>query len=240
MAHNELSNPSGLRNLSDKIAAGDSSKVLIKVMHIGDSHIKAGFFSSQLMQKLNAYYTSMYHGNVFFDFQCFSKVGTKYSDYIKLAELDQQLEDEQPDLVILSLGTNDAFSGSSRSHFYEKVDHLITKINQLSPHSCILITTPADALRYDKVQKTYSEQPEIKNVANVLSNYANEHNIACWNLYRIMGGENSMNGWVDSKMAGPDKIHFTAKGYSVLAQWLFNAFINAVQEDHPVPLKKQG
>jgi lysophospholipase L1-like esterase len=231
MGCNELSNVSGLRAISDKIAGADTSAVLLKVMHIGDSHIKAGFFSQQLMEKLNAYYASKYRRNIFFDFQCFSKVGTKYSDYIRLAELDQQLIDEQPDLVIISLGTNDAFSGSSRKNFYQKVDHLITKINQLSPQSSIIITTPSDALKYDKIEKTYSVFPEVKNVANTLSIYANDHNIACWDLYTIMGGENSMGSWVQSKLAGPDRIHFTAKGYDLLAEWFFTAFVNAIQDN---------
>jgi lysophospholipase L1-like esterase len=231
MGRNELSNASGLRAISDKIAGADSSAVLLKVMHIGDSHIKAGFFSQELMKKLNAYYASKYRRNIFFDFQCFSKVGTKYADYIRLAELDQQLIDERPDLIIISLGTNDAFSGSSRKNFYQKVDHLITKIDQLSPRSSIIITTPSDALKYDKVERTYSVFPEIKNVANILSTYANDHNIACWDLYTIMGGENSMGSWVQNKLAGPDKIHFTAKGYDLLAQWFFTAFVNAIQDN---------
>jgi lysophospholipase L1-like esterase len=239
---NEMSNISGLRSISDKIAAADSSTVLLKVMHIGDSHIKAGFFSEQLMEKLNAYYTAKYCGNIFFDFECFSKVGTKYVDYVKLAELDQQLIDEQPDLVIVSLGTNDAFSGSSKNNFYQKIDHLIEKINRLSPKAILIITTPPDALKYDTLQKTYAALPEVKNVANVLNNYANDHNIACWDLYNIMGGENSMNSWVQNKLARPDGIHFTAKGYSVLAQWFFTAFVNAIQENlatrQPVYSKK--
>jgi lysophospholipase L1-like esterase len=204
---------------------------LIKVLHIGDSHIKAGIFSQQLMEKLNDYYSEKYHGNLFFNFQWFCKIGTKYSDYNELAELDAQLENEQPDLVIISLGTNDAFSGSSKINFYQKIDHLVAKIKSLSPASGILITTPSDALKYDKAKGTYLALPEIKNVVNTLIKYANDHAIAYWNLYEVMGGEYSINSWFQRKQAQPDRVHFTVKGYGIFADWLFAALINTMENN---------
>jgi lysophospholipase L1-like esterase len=226
---NRIMNEAELQPIKDKINDADSSAQLIKVLHIGDSHIKAGIFSQQFMEKLNDYYAEKKHGNLFFNFQWFCKIGTKYSDYNELAELDAQLMNGQPDLVIISLGTNDAFSGSSKINFYEKVDHLLKKIKKLSPRSCILITTPSDALKYDKVKGAYLALPEIKNVVNVLIKCANDHAIAYWNLYDVMGGEYSINGWAAKKMAQPDRVHFTAKGYGMFADWLFTAFISTMQ-----------
>jgi lysophospholipase L1-like esterase len=243
---NQIMNNTELQPIKDKIGNADSSAELIKVLHIGDSHIKAGIFSQQFMEKLNDYYAEKEHGNLFFNFQWFCKIGTKYSDYNELAELDTQLINGQPDLVIISLGTNDAFSGSSKINFYEKVDHLIKKIKRLSPQSCILITTPSDALKYDKVKGTYLALPEIKNVVNVLIKYADDHKIACWNLYDVMGGEYSINALVAKKIAQPDRVHFTAKGYGMFADWLFTAFINSMQNNlsvlkyNPIPDKQNS
>jgi hypothetical protein len=228
---NQIMNEAELQPIKDKISNAESSSVLIKVLHIGDSHIKAGIFSQQFMEKLNDYYSEKFNGNLFFNFQWFCKIGTKYSDYNELAELDAQLTNEQPDLVIISLGTNDAFSGSSKINFYEKVDHLVKKIKKLSPESCILITTPSDALKYDKVKGTYLALPEIKHVVDVLIKYANDNTIAYWNLYEVMGGEYSINGLVAEKMAQPDRIHFTAKGYGTFAEWLFTAFTISMQNN---------
>jgi lysophospholipase L1-like esterase len=241
---NEIMNDRELQLIKDKVNNADSSAQLIKVLHIGDSHIKAGIFSQQFMEKLNDYYSEKKHGNLFFNFQWFCKIGTKYSDYNELAELNTQLINEQPDLVIISLGVNDAFSGSSQTNFYEKVDHLIKKIKKLSPQSCILIITPSDALKYDKAKGTYLALPEIKNVVNTLVKYANDNGIAYWNLYEVMGGEYSINSWFAKKMVQPDRIHFTAKGYGMLAEWLFTAFINSMLSNssavnyNPIPYKK--
>ena len=135
---NTIVNGYALQSIRNKIKRADSSLVLIKVLHIGDSHIKAGYFSQAFMEKLNARYAKKYRGNLFFNFQLFCKIGTKFSDYSGLAELDNQLLREKPDMVIISLGSNDAFSGSSRVNFYEKVDHLVTKIKALSPEAAIL------------------------------------------------------------------------------------------------------
>ncbi|UAY52425.1 DUF459 domain-containing protein [Ferruginibacter albus] len=226
---NQIMNEQELKPIKEKINNADSLPTLIKVLHIGDSHIKGGVFSQQFMEKLNNYYTGKYHGNLFFNFQWFCKIGTKYSDYNELAELDKQLKEEHFDLVIISLGTNDAFSGSSKTNFYEKIDHLVSKIKRLSPAACILITTPSDALRYNKQRGAYLSEPEIKNVTNTLIKYADEHAVAYWNLHQVMGGEYSINSWVQKKLAQPDRIHFTPKGYTILADWLFTAFINSMQ-----------
>jgi len=228
---NQIMNAQELQPLKDKISSAASSPVLIKVLHIGDSHIKGGVFSQQFMQRLNAYYAAKYHNNLFFNFQWFCKIGTKYSDYIELAELDAQLKSEQPDLVIISLGVNDAASGSAETNFSQKVDHLITKIKKLSPYSSILITTPSDALKYNKAKGIYTPIPDLKNVVDMLIQYANEHTIAYWNLYGIMGGQYSINTWFEKKEAQPDRIHFTDKGYEILAGWLFTAFTNSMESN---------
>jgi lysophospholipase L1-like esterase len=227
---NQIVNASGLQSIKNKISAVDSDLVVIKVLHIGDSHLKSGYFSQPFMEKLNTYYLQKLNGKLFFNFQTFCKSGTKYSDYNGLAELDNQLLGEKYDLVVISLGTNDAFSGSARVKFYEKVDHLVNKIKTLAPQAAILLTTPPDGLK--KSRSGYNVLPDLQNVVDIIVNYANDHKIAYWNLYQIMGGTNSINGWYQRKLAAADRIHFTAQGYNLFADWLFEAF-SACLESKP-------
>lgn len=232
---NQIVNGYALQSIKKKMHKRDSSLVLIKVLHIGDSHIKAGFFSQALMEKLNAFYAQKFRGNLFFNFQLFCKIGTKYADYNELAELDNQLKRERPDLVIISLGTNDAFSGSSRSRFYEKIDHLVKKINNLSPEAALLFTTPSDALRKNPLTGIYTTVPELQFVTDEIIRYANDHQLAYWNLHQIMGGDASINNWYLKKMAEPDRVHFTARGYKLFADWLFSAFTSCLENYNPKP-----
>ena len=229
--NNQIQNASELDLVKQRIRMANSSLTMIKVLHIGDSHVKSGFFSESLMQKLNDYYGQKYNGKLFFNFQTVCKIGTKYTDYDQLPELSEQLKNELPDLVIISLGTNDAFSESSETDFYQKVDHLVSKIREVSPNSSILITTPPDALKVDKHRGTYVALPELEHVVNVLIKYANDHHIACWDMHQAMGGTNSMNSWYQKKLTMPDHVHFNAKGYAILAQSLFEAFVTSMENN---------
>lgn len=226
---NQILNPYGLQPLKNKMYKADSSLSLIKVLHIGDSHVKSGYFSEHFMERLNAFYAQRFRGNLFFNFQVFCKTGTKFSDYDGLAELDNQLIRERPDLVIISLGTNDAFSGSSRVKFYEKIDHLVTKIKPLSPQAVILFTTPSDALKKNPVTGVFTALPDLEFVVSVIVKYANDHKMPYWNLHQVMGGSYSINNWVQRKMAAPDRVHFNGKGYNMLADLLFEAFAASLE-----------
>jgi len=234
---NQIMNAYELQPLKSKMRRADSSLALIKVLHIGDSHVKSGYFSEHFMERLNAFYAQRYRGNLFFNFQVFCKIGTKYSDYDELAELDNQLTRERPDLVIISLGTNDAFSGSSRTRFYEKIDHLVTKIKTLSPQAAILLTTPSDALKKNPLTGVYMALPDLEYVVSVIVKYANDHKLAYWNLHQVMGGSYSINTWFQRKMAAPDRVHFTGKGYNMFADWLFEAFAASLESRSSLPLK---
>jgi len=234
---NQIMNAYELQPLKNRMRRADSSLALIKVLHIGDSHVKSGYFSEHFMERLNAFYAQRYRGNLFFNFQVFCKIGTKYSDYDELAELDNQLIRERPDLVIISLGTNDAFSGSSRTKFYEKIDHLVNKIKTLSPQAVILFTTPSDALKKNPLTGVFMALPDLEYVVSVIVKYANDHKLAYWNLHQVMGGSYSINTWFQRKMAAPDRIHFNGKGYNMFADWLFEAFAASLESRSSLPLK---
>lgn len=234
---NHITNGYALQPVKNRMRRADSGLVLIKVLHIGDSHVKSGYFSEHFMEKLNAFYAQKLKGNLFFNFQLFCKTGTKYSDYNELAELDNQLVREKPDLVIISLGTNDAFSGSYKTKFYEKVDHLVTKIKTLSPQAAILLTTPSDALKKNNLTGVFTTLPELQFVTDVIIKYAADHGLASWNLHQIMGGTYSINTWYQRKLAAPDRVHFTAKGYTMFADWLFDAFTSCLESNTPKTFK---
>jgi hypothetical protein len=44
-----------------------------------------------------------------------------------------------------------------------------------------------------------------------------------WDLYKAMGGMNSMPSWVETGLAGRDYIHFTNKGASIASQLFYDA-----------------
>ena len=65
--------------------------------------------------------------------------------------------------------------------------------------------------RIDGEWRTY---PKLPLVVDSLRAAANDMGAAYWDLYRVMGGYNSMAQWCESSplLAGSDHIHFTPRG----------------------------
>lgn len=47
----KINNATGMASIRNKVRKNDTSFIMIKVLHIGDSHIKAGFFQKHLLIK---------------------------------------------------------------------------------------------------------------------------------------------------------------------------------------------
>jgi len=69
--------------------------------------------------------------------------------------------------------------------------------------------------------KTYKYLPYL---VDLLSEEIPKTGAAFWNMYKVMGGANSMRGWVNKGWAGNDYVHFTSKGAQEIAQVLTKTF----------------
>jgi LysM repeat protein len=148
--------------------------------------------------------------------------GAQYEHFNASSHFIEQLSELTPDLIIVSLGTNETISGGfSPEAFYRQVDELIVSLEKNMPHASILITTPPDtylARRY--------VNPNGSRAKDLLFNYSMNNDLACWNLYDIMGGEGAMDLWYKNGLAQNDRIHFTGKGYGLQGDLLFEALMN--------------
>ncbi|MEL6847920.1 MAG: GDSL-type esterase/lipase family protein [Bacteroidota bacterium] len=147
--------------------------------------------------------------------------GAKFSDFNRGRHFMQQVGALEPDLIIVSLGTNEAANRAfGRRAFYQAIDEMIYQINQYAPHAAILFTTPPDAY--------YARQRHNSNVElarDVLQEYAFNHDLACWNFYDIMGGTDAIQDWHKEGLAQPDHLHLTQEGYELQGDLLFEALI---------------
>jgi lysophospholipase L1-like esterase len=136
--------------------------------------------------------------------------------------LEPQLEMLNPDLVIISLGTNDAyFDEFDEKAFKRNYGTLIQRIKKASPKASILLTTPGDCYRARK----YVNYNNVKATKQIME-LAEETGCVVWNFYEIMGGLRSINQWYTHGMATKDKIHLTKKGYSLQGDLLYEALKN--------------
>lgn len=155
--------------------------------------------------------------------------GAEYKHYKMSKYFIEQLSYLNSDLIIVSLGTNEAFfSNFDKALFYTNIDTLITSIKIANPKASILLTTPADS--YRKARKGRMKNPDMKVARLTIINYCLSHNLPYWDLYEIMGGYGSMGKWFTAKLAAKDRVHFNAKGYQIQGDLFYTALMKSYEE----------
>ncbi len=135
-------------------------------------------------------------------------------------------------LIIMQFGGNSVPYIKNEKQVENYCNSLAKQINYLkriSPESKILFVGPSDmSTRINNKMVTY---PHLSSFIDDLRDMCNENDVAYWDLYKAMGGENSMENWVNSDppLASKDYIHFTQKGADHASKLLFKA-INLAYE----------
>ncbi len=149
--------------------------------------------------------------------------GAKIPSFLGCKLLPGQLAALSPDLVILSLGTNDANTRYFSPQTYKSnYDSLIREILTAVPGTAILLTVPNDSYLYRRYvnRNTALERDMIMQLAR-------EHGCGVWDFYTVMGGLNSIPAWQHFGLAKRDGIHFTRKGYLLRGDLFFDAFLRS-------------
>ncbi len=152
--------------------------------------------------------------------------GAEVSSFLKCNLLEPQLKILNPEWIIISLGTNDAYSKDFDKKIFENnYNQLIKRIKNVLPGSFILLTTPADSYR----RRRYPN-PDMMIAKQVVIDIAKQNNSAVWDLYEVMGAYKSIRKWYSAGLAARDKIHFSKTGYVLQGDLLFNAFLKAYDD----------
>jgi lysophospholipase L1-like esterase len=138
------------------------------------------------------------------------------------------LEDLNVKLIILEFGGNMMPSIKKEKNVADYKNRMIQQIfyfRDLYPESKILLIGPADmSTKKNGKLQTY---PMLEATVQGMKEAALESGAAFWNMYEVMGGENSMISWVKNKpsLAAPDYIHFTPKGAERIAELFYESLI---------------
>ena len=165
-------------------------------------------------------------------YHSFGMIGANCDSFAKSAFFQKQMENVQPDLVIVSLGTNDGSTPYFRKEeFTAKFEALIQKIRETCPHSAILLTTAPDSY-FPRLRRLAAKpNPNMAAEREAVVELAARHRCAVWDLYSIMGGDGSMNIWRESALANFDNIHFTKEGYERQGHLLLEALMKGYGTD---------
>lgn len=149
--------------------------------------------------------------------------GASLPSFLKCNLLALQMKQIEPDLVIISLGTNDTYTKNFVPSYYKQnYINFIAEIKKANPDAAILLTVPND----DYYRRRYPNR-NIQEAEDVILELAKEYGYGVWNFYQIMGGFNSSSLWYKDFLMAYDRIHFTTKGYLIKGDLLFFAILKS-------------
>ena len=144
---------------------------------------------------------------------------------LEKATFKGMLDDLESELILLQFGGNSVpyFKDSIGVRRYARVfQSQIKTIKKLYPTAAIIVIGPSDmSLLSDGIYETYKFLPYCVNQMKLA---AGKEGAGYWDLFKAMGGENSMPSWVEGGLAGKDYIHFSNKGASIASQMFYDAF----------------
>jgi lysophospholipase L1-like esterase len=145
--------------------------------------------------------------------------------------LTSQLHSLNPALFILQFGGNTVPHIESKEQADEYGNWFggqIKLLKQICPGASVLVIGPSD-MAYKEGQEFVS-YPFIEEVRDALKSATFAEGGSYWDLYEVMGGENSMASWVtaDPPLAAPDYVHFSPKGARTVAELL----MKSIEEEH--------
>lgn len=166
----------------------------------------------------------------------YHSIGINGAQFIHYGNIDNflsQVNAIAPDVIIFSLGTNEAFRDNiNKAYMVQEMDRVVLPIIKNNPRAAIIMTTPPEC-QYKRPVKgvnTFIPNPYIKPISEAIIEYASQHSLAYWDLFGISGGENSSGDWVKANYLARDRIHFAISGYRLQANLLYHAILKSYNQ----------
>ncbi len=148
--------------------------------------------------------------------------GAQFRNYSESQYFSQQTRGLKPDLIIISLGTNEAYSlRFNQEAFYADMQQLYDQLKEQNPDAGFLFTIPACSNRRKK------PNPRLALAGKTISRFATDHNFSYWDLQGVTGGDNSAVNWKKNHMLRPDGVHYSRAGYDLQGNLFCQALLNA-------------
>lgn len=218
----------------------------VRILHIGDSHITNGFTTAPIQSQMDRLYgdaVSVSHRGI---------NGATFLTYNTDEEIERILQ-EKPDLLIISLGTNDSYTFKfSPDCLRENMNTFLSLLFQKMPDLPVVLTSPPpNFLRLSKrvakakrkrgkrryrsiTSYTYNSNTVI--AANLMSELAVSYDCAYIDLYATIGDEQEAKLWLDRGWMYRDRTHYTIEGYAKHGEIIASALVQMIEEQNTNPI----
>lgn len=200
------------------------SEDTVRIVHVGDSHIRGHIYPQTAGSRLAASFGAV----------SYTDMGVNGATCLTFthAERIADIAALKPELLILSFGTNESHNRryDANAH-YQQMDELVKLLRSSLPDVPIVVTTPPGSYEYFRKrrrQRTYALNPRTPKAVKTIQNYARTHRLVMWDLYYVVGGSRrACKNWLAAGLMRPDHVHYTAEGYTLQGELLYEAIIKA-------------
>lgn len=151
---------------------------------------------------------------------CMTVLGRMNMDH-----LGEQIAHRDVDLVILGFGTGEAKRPGLVARYERTIRPILEDFRRVAPETSCLILGPIDR-GFAKLGPRSS--PMIPQIIEVQRKLAAEVGCAFYDSFAAMGGDGSVERWVNHGLIKRDRTHPTERGAAILADGLFHALERAV------------
>lgn len=142
--------------------------------------------------------------------------GADVNAFLRNTALPLELEILDPKVIIVSLGTNDAYNRNfDPLQFANSLRTLVRQLRSSCPEAFIILTTPNDHLLRNR-----EVNPRVDAASEVIRNVAIEQEVGLWDFNRIMGGSGSIHSWNNYGLTAKDCLHLSPQGYRLQGKLL--------------------
>ena len=183
--------------------------------------------------------------------------GATYDSYNRIGTVGLGINPLQPNLVIISLGTNEAFGRRADTRtFTNSIDRLVKNIRSANPEALILLTTPMECHRsvttskkvrvrnkrrkgrkatyrtVTKKTRSYAVNANIAPLRQAILDYGKNNGVAVYDWYEVAGGSGASSSWISSNLFAKDRVHHTHAGYNLEGRLLYDAIMDALRNQN--------
>lgn len=152
--------------------------------------------------------------------------GASTASWLRCQRFTEELRHLRPDLVIFSIGINDAHDPDFNAGRYEaNYRELVRRVRDAAPGAAILLTTNTDSYMKRRYPNTNAEA-----VREVMLRLSASEGVGVWDTFGVMGGLGSIRLWEKAGLAQSDRVHMKREGYSMLGDLLFSALMEKYGE----------
>jgi lysophospholipase L1-like esterase len=155
------------------------------------------------------------------DYHALGVAGAQFTHLINQSKSwREQLKRLNPNLLIFSYGTNEAYNTNfDSSVFVNQVSRFFDEIRQALPDVAILLTSPPDTRSQNRIPPKQVEV--IQGLSQIKSSF--------YDLNKVMGGFGSYQPWIEHNYFLKDKLHLNKAGYELQADLFMLALLTQLQ-----------